>query len=129
MCVTKPRYLLDTNICLYLFGAASLPLQARVTLCEQGELAISAVVLAELMIGIERHDRNALPLLTRLLAIAPALPFDEAAANAYGRLPFRRANFDRLIAAHAVALGLTLVTANPRDFADVPELIVENWTI
>ncbi|PZN94026.1 MAG: VapC toxin family PIN domain ribonuclease [Alphaproteobacteria bacterium] len=126
--MTEPRYLLDTNICLYLFGAASLPLQARVTACSQGELAISAIVLAELMIGIERFDRSALPMLGNLLRIAPALPFDDAAARAYGTLPFKRAKFDRLIAAHSLALGVTLVTANPRDFSDVPGLQVEDWT-
>ncbi|WP_426164697.1 type II toxin-antitoxin system VapC family toxin [Sandarakinorhabdus sp. DWP1-3-1] len=126
--MTEPRYLLDTNICLYLFGAASLPLQARVTACAQGELAISAIVLAELVVGIERFDRSALPMLDNLLRIAPAMPFDDAAAKAYGTLPFKRAKSDRLIAAHALALGVTLVTANPRDFADVPGLQVEDWT-
>ncbi len=126
--MTEPRYLLDTNICLYLFGATSPPLKARVAACEQGELSISVIVLAELMVGVERHDRSALPLLANLLRIAPALPFDEAAASAYGQLPFKRAKFDRLIAAHAMALGVTLITANPHDFADVPGLQVEDWT-
>jgi tRNA(fMet)-specific endonuclease VapC len=126
--VTEPRYLLDTNICLYVFGASSLPLRARVTACAQGELAISTIVLAELTVGIERHDRNALPQLANFLRIAPALAFDDAAAKAYGTMPFKRAKFDRLIAAHALALGLTLVTANVRDFADIPGLLVEDWT-
>lgn len=98
------------------------------TACAQGELAISAIVLAELTIGIERHDRRALPLLVNLLRIAPALPFDDAAAHAYGALPFKRAKFDRLIGAHALALGVILVTANVSDFADVPGLQVEDWT-
>ena len=56
------------------------------------------------------------------------LPFDEAAVRAYAALPFRRGSFDRLIAAHALALDLTLVTSNVRDFADIPGLLVENWT-
>ncbi len=51
-----------------------------------------------------------------------------AAADAYARLPFKRRSFDRLIAAHAVAAGLTLITRNVADFADVPELVVEDWT-
>lgn len=122
------RYLLDTNICLYLFGAVSLPLLARVSACREGELAISSIVLAELMVGIERHDRSSLPLLGNLLRIAPAMPFDAAAAEAYGKLPFKRAKFDRLIAGHAVALGLILVTANTDDFTDIPGLRVEDWT-
>lgn len=124
----EPRYLLDTNICIYLFGASSLPLRDRVSACLQGELAISAIVLAELTVGIERHDPAALAQLARLLDIATVLPFDAAAARAYGGLPFRRAKFDRLIAAHALALGLTLITANGGDFADVQGLRVEDWT-
>lgn len=58
----------------------------------------------------------------------PVLPFDEDAARAFALVPFRRAKFDRLIAAHALALKLTLVTANAADFRDVPGLDVEDWT-
>ncbi|MFZ1368469.1 MAG: VapC toxin family PIN domain ribonuclease, partial [Sphingorhabdus sp.] len=43
--------------------------------------------------------------------------------------PFKRGNFDRLIAAHALSLGLTIISQNTRDFADVPGLKVENWTV
>lgn len=59
----------------------------------------------------------------------PVLPFDEQAAHKYAIIPFKRASYDRLIAAHALALGVTLVTDNEADFADVPGLSVENWTI
>ena len=45
------------------------------------------------------------------------------------KLPFKRGSFDRLIGAHALSLGLTLITANQRHFADMPGLKVENWTI
>jgi tRNA(fMet)-specific endonuclease VapC len=47
---------------------------------------------------------------------------------AYAQLPFKRASFDRLIAAHAVSQDLIVVTGNAKDFADVPGLKVENWT-
>jgi len=59
----------------------------------------------------------------------PVLDFDLAAARAYATLSFRRASFDRLIAAHALSRGLIVVTDNERHFADVPGLIVENWTL
>ncbi|HYZ49124.1 MAG TPA: PIN domain-containing protein, partial [Sphingomonas sp.] len=62
------------------------------------------------------------------LASVEVFPFDAAAARTYARLPFRGGSFDRLIAAHALALGLVLVTNNERDFVDVPNLLVENWT-
>ena len=58
----------------------------------------------------------------------PLLPFDEDAARSYARTPFRRARFDRLLAGHALALDVPIITANPKDFADVPGLKVEDWT-
>ena len=51
------------------------------------------------------------------------------AAREYARLPFKRARFDRLLAAHALSLGVTIITNNESDFADVPGLTVENWTL
>jgi tRNA(fMet)-specific endonuclease VapC len=59
----------------------------------------------------------------------PVLPFDMAAARTYASIPFRRASYDRLIAAHALSLGLTVVTENIKHFADVPGLKVENWLV
>jgi tRNA(fMet)-specific endonuclease VapC len=59
----------------------------------------------------------------------PMLPFDEAAAREYAKLPFKRARFDRLLAAHALSLGATIITNNEGDFADVPGLKVENWIV
>jgi len=65
----------------------------------------------------------------RLFDLFEVMPFDRDASLAYGGLPFRRGSFGRLIAAHALSLGLTLVTNNEADFADVPGLKVENWTL
>lgn len=59
----------------------------------------------------------------------PILSFDDAAAREYARLPFKRARFDRLLAAHALSLRATIVTNNEADFADVPGLRVENWSV
>jgi tRNA(fMet)-specific endonuclease VapC len=63
------------------------------------------------------------------VSVVPILPFDEAAALAYAKMPFKRARFDRLLAAHALSIGATVITNNEADFADVPGLTVENWTI
>ena len=90
-------------------------------------LATSAITYAEVMVGIS--DKRKLPFTTALFDSAPVLPFDEAAAAVYATLPFRRGSYDRLIAAHALSLNLTLVTNNERDFADVPGLRVENWML
>lgn len=65
----------------------------------------------------------------RFRAAVPILPFDAAAASCYQRVPFHGGEFDRLIAAHALAPGLTPVTNDEADFADIPGLKVENWTL
>ena len=65
--------------------------------------------------------------LAALVSVVPVLPFDDVAAKAYAKLPFKRARFDRLIGAHALSIGATVVTNNPGDFADVPGLKLENW--
>ena len=122
------RFLLDSNICIYLLGDASPELTRRVEDQEVGTLCCSSINLAEIAVGYGSGIHDA-PDLAEFLATIPAVPFDEAAAKAYGTLPHRRASFDRLIAAHALSLGLTLVTNNESDFADIPELKLENWTV
>lgn len=122
------RFLLDSNICIYMLTAASSKLLDRVSEQEAGTLCCSAINLAEIAVGYGASARDAADLGVFLKNI-PAVPFDEAAARIYGTLPYKRAVFDRLIAAHALSLGLTLVTNNEADFADVPGLKVENWTL
>jgi tRNA(fMet)-specific endonuclease VapC len=87
----------------------------------------SAIVFAEVKRGIDAADDRAVENVERFFQLIAPLPFDQAAADAYTRIPFRRARFDRLIAAHALALDLTIVTANEADFADIPGLRIENW--
>lgn len=69
-----------------------------------------------------------------LTTYIPVLPFDEAAAERFGGLraavhEHNRDTTDRLIAAHAVSLSLTLVTSNEADFKGYPGLVVEDWTL
>lgn len=122
------RFLLDSNICIYLLTAASPELREKVSEQEAGTLCCSAINLAEIAVGYGAAAREAADL-DAFLKNVPAVPFDETSARIYGTLPYRRAVFDRLIAAHALSLGLTLVTNNEADFADVPGLKVENWTV
>ncbi|MCY1184191.1 tRNA(fMet)-specific endonuclease VapC [compost metagenome] len=68
-------------------------------------------------------------MLDAFVRVIPIIPFDDGAAREYARLPFKRARFDRLLAAHALSLGATIVTNNEADFADVPGLRVENWSV
>ena len=124
--VIEPRYLLDSNICIYLLGGRSDLALQRVQACRRGEVVTSTICYAEVMRGVDQAER--LKAGQFFKAIAP-LDFDKAAALRHSQLPFRRHSLDRLIAAHAASAGLVLVTNNEADFADVPGLAVENWTL
>ena len=132
------RYLLDTNIISNMIKPEPSTALAAWMLEQRGsDLFVASWTMAEIRRGIlcmpqgRRRDR-----LEEWFAseggpvemfAGRILPFDEQAALAYATLPFRRASYDRLIAAHALALDVTLVTANERDFADIQGLRVENW--
>ena len=131
----RPMYMLDTNMCIYLMKHHPPEVAARFAQCYVGDVVISAITLAELEYGVacsgerEAQNREALDLL--LEDIVPA-PFDAVAAGAYGpiRLATRSSKgdaLDKLIAAHAVALDVVLVTNNQADFTGYPGLSVENW--
>jgi tRNA(fMet)-specific endonuclease VapC len=126
--VSKPSYLLDTNSCIFLLARARPALTARVEDCAPGTIAISAIVCAELALGFGRDDVRGRVVLNKFLGQFPVLPFDEKAARAYARVPFKRGKLDRLIAAHALALDIVLITNNQRDFDDVEGLKTEDWT-
>lgn len=123
----EPLYLLDSNICIYVLGGRGEAARKRMETFRRGEVVTSAIVRAEVMLGAKGRDQ--LDRAEALFAQVEALPFDDRAADAYAKIPFYRGNLDRFIAAHALALGLTLVTNNERDFDDIPGLVVENWTI
>jgi tRNA(fMet)-specific endonuclease VapC len=123
------KYLLDTNIIVALTENADDKVVRRAAECDAGEMVTSSIALAEVAFGSERGDPPALELLRAFLEEVPVLDFDYKAALAYAQLPFKRASFDRLIAAHAVSQALIVVTGNEKDFTDVPGLKVENWTV
>ncbi|HEX4738934.1 MAG TPA: type II toxin-antitoxin system VapC family toxin [Allosphingosinicella sp.] len=125
--MTEPRFLLDTNICIYVLADAESEAAKRVAECEEGSAIASAVTYAELLRGVRSAGPEDEAKLENFFRHVPIVPFGEAEAQAYARLPFRRGSFDRLIAAHALSLGLVLVTNNIRDFRDVPNLALENW--
>lgn len=123
--MADPNYLIDANLCINLLEGRSEAAASRLMACDIGQIVTSAVVYAEVMIGAEQQGKvdEALAFFAQI----PVLSFDEAAGRVYSRLPFKRGSYDRLIAAHALALGLTVVTSNLRDFKDVPGLKVEDW--
>ncbi|GHT95096.1 ribonuclease VapC [Betaproteobacteria bacterium] len=129
-----PRYMLDTNMCIYLMKHQPESVARRFAQCYVGDVVISAITYAELEFGVlvcansERERKN----LDSLVEMIEVQPFDHQAARSYG--PVRKAtqerksdHLDKLIAAHAIALGMILVTNNERDFAHYSGLVVENW--
>jgi tRNA(fMet)-specific endonuclease VapC len=121
------KYLLDANAVIEILINADGRLVQRVADCDLGDLALSSIAYAEVALGSVRGKPPSFQVLEALLSQIELVPFDYAAGRAYATLPFKRASFDRLIAAHALSLGLTLVTANKADFSDIPGLKVENW--
>ena len=129
------RFMLDTNICIDLIKNHPPQVLQRLQALKQGSAVMSVVTYAELRAGLEiqkanrAQDERVLALLTSRI---PVLPFTQADAESFGvlRAAVRdrsRDTLDRLIAAHAVSSGVTLVTNNEADFKDYPGLKVENW--
>ena len=129
-------HLLDTNICIYLINRKPPKVVQRLLVHEPGNIGLSSITVAELRYGAAKSayvERNHRALDQFLLPFAVA-PFDLDAAAAYGDL---RADLERrgmpigpldsLIGAHALALDVTLVTNNKREFERVKGLRIENW--
>lgn len=129
-----PRYMLDTNMCIYLMKNQPEAVAQRFARCYVGDVVMSSITYAELEYGVavsanpEQERIN----LAGLVEDIQVVSFDAAAGVAYG--PIRQATrdiktdaLDKLIAAHAVALKVTLVTNNMKDFARYPGLLSENW--
>lgn len=131
-----PRYLLDTNICIYIRQKRPPAVLARFEKLKAGDAAISVVTYGELLFGAHKSTRRetALARLHDLVALLPVLDMPAGTALEYGDI---RAQLeakgqaiggnDLWIAAHARAAGLILVTNNEREFARVPGLKVRNW--
>ena len=124
----EPAFLLDSNICIYVLAGRGRELRRRIESCAPDKIVTSSIVYAEVMRGVDPQDGKRLAAADELFATFPIQAFDRAAAERYREVPFGRGRFDRLIAAHALALGVTVVTSNLNDFADVPGLRVEDWT-
>jgi len=125
--VSEPLYLLDSNICIYVLEGGPPAVRRRVESFAPGELVTSSIAYAEVMRGLSGNIVKVKAAGAFFKVVSP-LPFGEDEARQYADLPFRRAGFDRLIAAHALVRNLVLVTNNERDFRDIAKLRVENWT-
>ena len=134
----ESRFLLDTNICIYIRRKKPEVVLRRFRTLKAGEAALSVITFGELVYAAEKSAQRAaaLELLRELARVLPVLGLPETAAEAYGtiRTELERkgqmiGNNDLWIAAHARAAGLTLVTNNEREFRRVRGLKVQNWTV
>ena len=134
----EARFLLDTNICIYIRRKKPEEVLRRFRTLKHGEAVFSVITFGELIYGAEKSAQRtaALELLRELAKVLPVMGLPETAAEAYGTI---RAELERKgkmignnnlwIAAHAKAAGLTLVTNNEREFRRVRGLKVENWVV
>jgi len=123
------KYLLDSNAIIALVMNDDPGVYARASQCEAGDMVTSAICYAEVVYSSVNEKPPATEQLHAFVEEVRVLDFDFKAAEVYASLPFRRASYDRLIAAHALSHGLIVVTDNETDFRDVPGLVVENWTV
>jgi tRNA(fMet)-specific endonuclease VapC len=133
----KPRYMLDTNICIYIAKHQPPEVKARFERLKPGQLIMSAITYGELYFGACKSSQRARALaqLEELVQDIPVEHLDSSAARAYGEIRAtlekqRRliGNNDLWIGAHAMALDVTLATNNEREFKRIAGLSIENWT-
>jgi len=131
------RYLLDTNVFSEFVRRPQGQVAGRIANVGEETICTSIIVATELRYGAEKSgSRQLAERVDRLLAAIEVLPLESPAERRYGEIRHHLARQgtligpnDLLIAAHALATNLTLVTANTREFERVPHLRIENWLL
>ena len=130
------KLLLDTNICIYIIKQQPVTVLKRFLEYQIGDIGISSITLSELRYGVAKstHQEKNANALDEFIIPLEVVSFDEKAAHVYGdiRATLEKAGtpigaMDLLIAAHAVSLGLSLVTNNTREFVRIPTLNIIDW--
>ena len=130
------KFLLDTNTVSFHLRKSSPALQRRFKRTPASTVALSVVTEMEIRYGLARNPRLRIaPLVEEFLRGITILALDSSAARYYARargaLDARGSPIgplDLMIASHALASGLVLITNNMAEFTRVPELICEDWT-
>ncbi len=130
------KYLLDTNICIYIIKKKPPEVIEKFNMNSFAEIGISSITVAELEYGVQKskyYEQNRDALDQFLLPLI-VVDFDFKAAFIYGEIRSELESqgipmgpLDTLIAAHALSLGITLVTNNTKEFSRVKSLKVANW--
>ena len=131
------KFMLDTNICIYIIKRKPLNVIDRFKRTEISQIGISSITLSELIYGVSKSskpEQNRMAL-TQFIAPLEVLPYDDESSQYYGDLRFHLEKqgtpigaLDMLIAAHALSVDCTLVTNNEKEFVRVPNLKIVNWT-
>ena len=132
------KLLLDTKICIYIIKQQPVTVLKRFLEYQVGDIGISSITLSELRYGVAKstHREKNAKALDEFIIPLELVSYDESAAHVYGdiRAALEKAgtpigSMDMLIAAHAVSLGIPLVTNNTREFLRVPSLKIIDWTV
>ena len=130
------RYLLDTNICIYLAKQKPISVLHKFEQLSIGEVGMSTITFGELVYGVQKsdHPKKTLQLLQEITNLIPVLPISTETGKHYGEIRSKLekqgnliGNNDLWIAAHALDLNLILVTNNIKEFSRVTHLKLENW--
>ena len=130
------KLMLDTNICIYIIKQQPVAVLKRFLEYQIGDIGISSITLSELRYGVAKsaHQEKNNKALDEFIIPLEVVSFDEEAAHIYGdiRATLEKAgtpigSMDMLIAAHAVSLGIPLVTNNTREFVRIPALNIVDW--
>jgi tRNA(fMet)-specific endonuclease VapC len=130
------KLMLDTNICIYIIKQQPVAVLKHFIEYQIGDIGISSITLSELRYGVAKstHQEKNAKALDEFITPLEVVSFDEEAAHVYGeiRATLEKAGapigaMDMLIAAHAVSLGISLVTNNTREFARITSLNVIDW--
>ena len=136
--MTAPRYLLDTNICIYIAKHNPPEVRQHFILHPHEHLAMSVITLGELRHGAEKSQfrEKSVKVLSKLIEVIQVLEIPVEVGVCYGQIRAELekkgqiiGNNDLWIAAHALSSGLILVTNNVREFSRIETLKIENWAI
>ena len=131
------KYMLDTNICIYIIKEKPQKVLEKFHSLNIGDICISVITFSELEYGVQKskYTEKNKTALTSFLSPLEILPFNQKAALKYGKI---RANlekqgniigaYDLMIGAHALSENLTLITNNENEFKRISELSIENWS-
>ena len=130
------KYLIDTNICIYIMNKRPIEIIHKFKQLEVGEIGVSTITVSELQYGVVKSKNRGVnkQRVEEFLSPIQIIPYDENATDIYGDIRYNLEKrgesigpLDLLIAAHALSKNYVLITNNEKEFKRVKNLKVENW--